>query len=54
MRVALYPSVQRWNLNIKPPKFVRAILGTRRYANAIISLMLWTAVIVYGSLIAYV
>ena len=41
-----YPLVQRWNLNIKPPKLVRAI--------AIISLMLWTAVIVCGSLIAYV
>lgn len=41
-----YPLVRQWNLGIKPPKMVRAI--------AIISIILWIAVITCGSLIAYV
>lgn len=41
-----YPSVQRWNRGVEAPLMVRAI--------AIISLILWIAVITCGSLIAYV
>jgi hypothetical protein len=41
-----YPSVQQWNRGVKPPLMVRAI--------AIISLILWIAVITCGCLIAYV
>ena len=41
-----YPSVQQWNRGVKTPLMVRAI--------AIISLILWIAVIICGSLIAYV
>ncbi len=42
----IYPSVHQWNRGVKPPKRVRAI--------AIISIILWIAVITCGSLIAYV
>jgi hypothetical protein len=41
-----YPSVQQWNRGVKPPLMVKAI--------AIISLILWIAVIACGGLIAYV
>lgn len=41
-----YPSVQQWNRGVKPPLMVKGI--------AIISLILWIAVIACGGLIAYV
>jgi hypothetical protein len=41
-----YPSVRRWNQGVKPPLRVQAI--------AVISLILWIAVITCGCLIAYV
>jgi hypothetical protein len=41
-----YPSVQRWNCRVKPPKNVQAI--------AVVSLLLWTATIMCGCWIAYV
>lgn len=41
-----YPSVLQWNRNIKPPGRVQLI--------AMVSLLLWVAVIISGNLIAYV
>ncbi|NJK36429.1 MAG: hypothetical protein HC835_03715 [Oscillatoriales cyanobacterium RM2_1_1] len=41
-----YPSVQQWDRWVKPHPMVRGI--------AIVSLILWTAVIICGCLIAYV
>ncbi|KAM3112971.1 DUF6644 family protein [Phormidesmis sp. 146-33] len=41
-----YPSIQQWNQGVKPPQTVRTI--------AILSLILWIAIITCGCLIAYV
>lgn len=48
------PSINRWNVGASSPFLVKAISKRSAKLCALISLVLWTAVIICGRLIAYI